>query len=366
MNILFILHTANNNGATNSVQHLILYLLQNSLKIKYLTLDNTELKSVSEDNRVSIRFNYNKLKSFKNLLRFILGRNHVTNYSHEVYKLSNSNYSILYVNTIVSLRLAIDIKKYNQKLKIILHLHEMETIIKQTFSEFDQYDEFISSYIVVSKFTKQYLLDLGISKNKIFLINECTAIPTVNNLDYKLKKEYNVVMLGEAHWRKGDDIFLLIVKQVIEINCEIHFYWIGKLDPYRKVILEQDINKLGISSNITFIEEVKNPQDYLAKMDLFMLTSREDPFPLAVIEAGMLGIPIICFEKATGLEDDILNVGGDVVPYLDIYAMSKSVIKFFENRESISLKKNSTIEYFMRFNPDKICGQIYDVLNQLV
>ena len=93
MNILFILHTANNNGATNSVQHLILYLLQNSLKIKYLTLDNTELKSVSEDNRVSIRFNYNKLKSFKNLLRFILGRNHVTNYSHEVYKLYNSNYS---------------------------------------------------------------------------------------------------------------------------------------------------------------------------------------------------------------------------------------------------------------------------------
>ena len=355
MKYLFVLHSTSINGATNSIVFFIEYLLNKGHEIDYISLDDLSLQIVNLNLKkidlASIKRIQNRKERF---LNFVLSKLYK--------KTKNKKYDFLYANTIVSLKLAIDLKKNMPSMKLVLHLHEMETIIKQTLNKFEQYNEYISSYIVVSKFTKQYLLDLGISNNKIFLINECSAIPTVNTLDFKLTNEFNVVMLGEAHWRKGDDIFLLIVKQVVEINCDIHFYWIGKVEPYRKVILEQDINKLGISSNVTFIEEVKNPQDYLAKMDLFMLTSREDPFPLAVIESGMLGLPIICFDKATGIQDDILNVGGDVVPYLDINAMSKSVIQFFENKESITLKKNETKEYFNKFSPDRICEQLDGVL----
>ncbi len=38
--------------------------------------------------------------------------------------------------------------------------------------------------------------------------------------------------------------------------------------------------------------KVMHHDDWLSKMDLFILSSKEDPFPLPAIEAGMLGLPI--------------------------------------------------------------------------
>ena len=47
----------------------------------------------------------------------------------------------------------------------------------------------------------------------------------------------------------------------------------------------------------------------------------------------MLGVPIICFEKATGTSEVLSKGGGFVVPYLDIYEMAKKIIKYYENKD---------------------------------
>ena len=357
MKYLFLIHSSSINGATNAVVFFINYLLNKGEIVHYITLDN---KSLILAEKGGIQINEKYFTKQKNI---ILSFFTPWFYSNKR-KIIKEKYDFLYANTIVTLRLALEVKKNSPSSRLILHLHEMETIIQQSFNDFVCYDKYITCYIVVSNYTKHYLLSIGICPSKITLINECSMVPKVNKIEYPTIATYNVVMVGEAHWRKGDDIFLLIAKKTILLNSDIHFYWVGRVDPYRKIILDQDMKKLEISSNVTFISEVSNPQDYVAKMDLFILTSREDPFPLAAIEAGMLGLPIVCFDKATGLEGDIKATGGEVVPYLDIDGMSRSIIKFYENRSDILNNKKYIMDYFEKFKPEIICEQLYNVITE--
>jgi glycosyltransferase involved in cell wall biosynthesis len=66
------------------------------------------------------------------------------------------------------------------------------------------------------------------------------------------------------------------------------------------------------------VEAVSNPLDYLSVFDIFALTSREDPYPLVVLEAALLQKPMVCFEKAGGAQDLIETDAGLIVPYLSL------------------------------------------------
>jgi len=51
--------------------------------------------------------------------------------------------------------------------------------------------------------------------------------------------------------------------------------------------------KLGVAERVRFFDYVNNPLDYVAAMDIFIHASYDEAFSLAIVEAGMLGRPII-------------------------------------------------------------------------
>jgi len=67
---------------------------------------------------------------------------------------------------------------------------------------------------------------------------------------------------------------------------------------------------------------VPNPETYFGAFDLFALTSREDPFSVAMLEAALCGLPIVCFAGAGGAVELVEHDAGIVVPYLDLSAMA--------------------------------------------
>ena len=73
---------------------------------------------------------------------------------------------------------------------------------------------------------------------------------------------------------------------------------------------------------VHFVGELENPHPLLNACDLFCLPSREDPFPLVMLEAGALGKPMVCFDGAGGAKEFAARGAGIVVPYLDVPAMA--------------------------------------------
>jgi glycosyltransferase involved in cell wall biosynthesis len=57
-------------------------------------------------------------------------------------------------------------------------------------------------------------------------------------------------------------------------------------------------------------------------MDVFALPSREDPFPLVMLEAATHGLPTVCFAQAGGAPEFVGADAGVVVPYLDVDAFA--------------------------------------------
>jgi len=114
------------------------------------------------------------------------------------------------------------------------------------------------------------------------------------------RRRYVVGMCGTAAARKGTDIFLETAKAMPELD----FVWIGGWSPDEAPdnLSYQDYRALALK-NLYVTGAVDNPYAYMNRLDLFFLSSREDPNPLVLAEAAILGIPILAFSEATAVAD---------------------------------------------------------------
>ena len=140
---------------------------------------------------------------------------------------------------------------------------------------------------------------------------------------------------GVIGWRKGTDLFVQLAKHVLALTATpVMFVWLGgprASGEYPRLRYEAEV--LGIDKHLVFPGQVDTPARYFAQFDIFALTSREDPFPLVMLEAGSLGKPIVCFDNAGGTPEVVEDDAGIVVPYLDIEAMAKAVVRLAEDPE---------------------------------
>jgi glycosyltransferase involved in cell wall biosynthesis len=130
---------------------------------------------------------------------------------------------------------------------------------------------------------------------------------------------------GSLGWRKGTDVFLQIAHAVrASGDCErVRFLWLGGEaagDPALE--FAHDVRALGLQGVCQRVSANANVLDYYCSMDVFALTSREDPFPLVMLEAGSLGIPIVCFEGSGGAQEFLGDDAGLIAPYLNVAAFA--------------------------------------------
>lgn len=137
---------------------------------------------------------------------------------------------------------------------------------------------------------------------------------------------------GTADWRKGTDLFLQLAARVRRDapDLPVRFVWVGRTLDHHQDGHEADLALADLGDRVTFTGEVPDPESYMRHLDVFCLTSREDPYPLVCLEAALLGVPVVTFDNggmaelaiADGADDPLLTA----VPYLDVEAMAAAVI----------------------------------------
>ncbi len=98
--------------------------------------------------------------------------------------------------------------------------------------------------------------------------------------------------LGRLHVNKGFDILLQAAALLRErgISVKLQIAGDGPEDDTLKTLAA----RLGLGAeDLEFTGWVTGPADYLAKLDLFVLPSRVEPFGLVVVEAMAAGVPVI-------------------------------------------------------------------------
>lgn len=227
---------------------------------------------------------------------------------------------------------------------IITHVHELEESIRVYASDcIAETLGYTQHFIACSPAVAQSLVEhRGVAPEKISTINAwIDPVPCLSGAKERsaLRKRLGlpqdaVIVMGcgvGLFWRKGADIFVEIARRMRQ-ETDVHFVWVGgfNADEEHEVYgswgqVLRHIEKEGLIERLHLLGYQHNAKDYIAAADLFVLPSREDPFPLVCLEAADQGLPTVCFADAGGMPSFVEADGGIVVPGMDVEAMTNAV-----------------------------------------
>lgn len=171
---------------------------------------------------------------------------------------------------------------------------------------------------------------------------------------------------GSIGWWKGSDIFLQVAAEVRRgrPGLPVYFLWVGGGTQEQA---NHDARLLGISDCVRFVGFKSNPSDYFGAMDAFLLTSREDSFPLVCLEAASLGKPVICFARAGGAPEFVAGGAGFVVPYLDVQQMSSCLCQLLDNPgERVAVGQKGRDKVLSQHRIDLLAPRILATMRELI
>lgn len=138
--------------------------------------------------------------------------------------------------------------------------------------------------------------------------------------------------VGRQTPQKGVDEFLLTCVE-IKLRLPAARFWIlgdGE-DRERHVALA---GRLGLDDRVTFWGNQPEVQRWLSAMDVYLMTSRWEPFGLVVIEAMAAGVPVLGFVPADGALSTIVRNGETAIllPERDPAALAQLTVCVLQDR----------------------------------
>jgi len=261
--------------------------------------------------------------------------------------LMSENIGLIFANTIASAAALRQLDFINAP--TILFAHELEMSIRKYTNTQDMTYLMAQTrhLIVVSKAVAEYYQKTYQYPDKQISIFQIIDIPLIlQNIEegrkvairQQLGLPINAILVGgcgHAEWRKGNDVFMAVAQQVIKyFDAEpVYFVWVGMEEDSELYEIQRfDATRMGIADRIIHVGITSEVFRYLSQFDIFALTSREDPYPLVVLETALAEKPIVCFEKSGGAPELVEEDAGYVVPYLDSAEMSRKVITLIEDK----------------------------------
>jgi len=196
------------------------------------------------------------------------------------------------------------------------------------------------------------------------------ALITKSNEKFSLPSQVNrekyFISIARLTHQKNIHLLLQSYKKAKDLGCTWPLVIIG--DGEDKENLIQLSNDLDISDHVFFLGYQTNPHPYLANAGAFVMSSREEGFPVSLLEAMALGCPIISLACPTG-PADILKNGqiGKLIPFtednpnqlgLAMFEMSKdSSLRNFYSAESKLFAQN--------FSSPKIADLLMNLLRDI-
>ena len=374
--ILFISHDAHLAGAQILLLNILKWLKETHPELQFDVLLAGEGILTSKFQKIATVLKVPLIKKKGNVLeRFI----HEYKIKKVFKKVQDKNYDLVYNNTFSNGSLLCDLKIDN--LPVITHVHELDYWIKRNGAENQK--KIISAtdfYLTASKSVTNYLIENHICTetnaetvyewiDSDFLLhkNSKNSIKEFLNLP---EDTFIIAASGRENFRKGKDWFIPIAVEVLTKmkNKNIHFVWIGG---HNTEELQYDCLKSGFQNKIHFIAHMTNANSYFNEFEIFLMLSREDPFPLVNLEAAIWEVPVICFENTGGTEELIADNCGIKVPYGNLNMFSEEIIRILENKEfkkemGRNIKEKVLKEYDINVVGEKIVRALLKVIEKHV
>ena len=287
-------------------------------------------------------------------------------------------FDLVFSNTITNGKVLKALRKPD--IPIISYVHELQSVINQYRD--DAYLTLqLSDVIAVPSSVVSNILKLEYSISERELSRLDYFFPLNNSqLTYKTKQEarqeffdkfqlpkekFYIASMGTATYRKGIDLFLKVCKE-LRSDPEFLFVWMG--DFVEKDIKKKVLDDIGaVSDNLLITGFLPHSFTNLLPFDLFCLPSKEDPYPLVVIEAAMQKVPTLCFNSG-GASEFVSDNCGWLIEDFSPKAMAQKIRELKLNKKENETVGNNAFNkaFSMHANEEKIISQFNSIIKKVL
>ncbi|MFN3942523.1 MAG: glycosyltransferase family 4 protein [Flavobacterium sp.] len=332
--ILFISHNAHRAGAQLFLLHLVQWILQHTnFEVQILIVGKGTLTNDFKQLAKTHVLRFFHRKSIKNRLLKKWVKFQIQSFAPKV----------IYSNTWMS---GDALDWLHLDVKTIVHAHELNYWLDACSPSTHQANLKRANFFVTASDSVKLNLMQKFSISSQIIKSVYVPIHTKrveslnnNNISEIIKLPHNafvVAACGVESYRKGKDLFIPIAEKYLQKhpNPLVHFVWIGgKLEEATALAYEKSVYK----SQIHFVPTIPNASTYFHAFHLFLMLSREDPFPTVNLEVGLHGVPIICFENAGGTQELIQSDAGIAVPMEDVDQVATAIAYLQQNEDKRQL-----------------------------
>ncbi|PVX82311.1 rhamnan synthesis F family protein [Paraburkholderia unamae] len=179
---------------------------------------------------------------------------------------------------------------------------------------------------------KPKLTSAGVAQRK-------SEIATV--LAERSRKPFVVLGAGTIEYRKGVDLFIATAAEIrrIDPTADILMIWVGRIvDNYRQYAdyIEEQIKQSDLMGRVLLAEATPDLEEIYQLADACFISSRLDPLPNIAIDAMAAGLPVLCFDKASGVAENLLT--GEltrqcVLPFLSTEEAARRIVELYQEPE---------------------------------
>jgi len=181
----------------------------------------------------------------------------------------------------------------------------------------------------------------------------------------KLKGGFNVLFPGGAKFLKGGDLLLVALAELKEEIPDIHTY--VALDVPEGHQLRRMVFELELEQNVTFVGFLP-PKEYrrlLASVDLLVLPSRREAFPIALLEAMALGKPIVA-SRVGGIPEVIKDGRNGILVDLEPRQIAQAILRLYWDEKLRQEMARNNLQDIVQYDWSLITEQYIELYRELL
>jgi glycosyltransferase involved in cell wall biosynthesis len=223
--------------------------------------------------------------------------------------------------------------------------------------------------VTVSEKTRQLALQEGVHAERIAVIqNGIAALPLESRSRLELRKETGMdaddlvlISVGRLVYQKAHEVLVACMPAVLKEfpNAKAEIFGEGIL----RGDLQNQIEKLGLSNSVKLLGRSDHVPSYLASADIFVLPSRWEGLPIALLEAMSAGLPCVA-TKVEGV-DEVLVEGqhGLFVPVENPEALAQAILQLLRDPVTRSRMGAAARLHVSKFyTVDRMCEQYLELM----
>lgn len=243
--------------------------------------------------------------------------------------------------------------------KVVYTHHNIRMKINNSLFRF--FDMFVDTYVGICGVCS-LMLKSHTNKPVVQINNAIDPERIKSNFSVSRREKVNIIMVGGLIEQKN---YFLALESVLHLKGYEYQLLIAGEGGLRSDI-ENKILEYNLQDNVKLMGNISDINEFYSQGDIFLMTSKWEGLPIALIEASIRGIPVVVTDVG-GCSEVVHNMhNGYVVSELSPYLISNYLKKLIDSPQSRADITNSSLKKTSVYEIESAYQSHYELYNRLL